>query len=168
MNPSKKPSTTAQTFWNSLQGTQKSKAESAKLLVAKRDEYLCEVQALFRSIRDWLAPGVEQGLVNVRDGSTQILEEMLREPYTAPVLFLNFPTANKVVEAYPVGAFVIGAAGRVDLRSGIQESNLLRGRQDDDSFKWCVKIPPIGGRGSASYPPLTEDLFLSEIQRILL
>ncbi|MBI4959085.1 MAG: hypothetical protein HY915_06290 [Desulfovibrio sp.] len=167
MNDTKKPSTTVKTFWNSLQGSQKNKAESAIHLTSMKDEFLDELNSLFRSIKAWLNPGIEQELVHFREGTTQIDEEMLGKSYMAPVLFLSFPTVGKVVEVVPVGAFIVGAAGRVDLRSGIHESILLRGRQEDGSFKWCVKVPPIGGRGSAAYPLLTEDLFLSEIQRIL-
>lgn len=166
MSPTKNQSNESNSLWDILQASNKGEAEKAKL-VSMRDDYLEEIKSLFMSIRNWLTPGFEKELVHIRDESVQIDEEMLGQPYSAPALRVSFPTVSRVVEIVPVGAFVVGARGRVDLRSGVQESILLRALRDDDSFAWCVKVPPKGGRGSASYPLLTEDLFLSEIKRII-
>lgn len=166
MSPTKNQSNESNSLWEILQASNKGEAERAKL-VSMRDGYVEAVRSLFASIRNWLTPGFEKQLVHIREDSVQIDEEMLGQPYSAPTLRVSFPTVNRVVEIVPVGAFVVGARGRLDLRSGVQESILLRALRDHDSFAWCVKMPPKGGRGSATYPLLTEDLFLSEIKRII-
>lgn len=166
MSPTKNQPNDSNSLWDILQASNKGGAENAKL-VSMRDDYIGALKSLFASMRNWLTPGFEKELVHIREESVQIDEEMLGQPYSAPSLRVSFPTVSRVVEIVPVGAFVVGARGRVDLRSGFQESILLRALRDDGSFPWCVKVPPKGGRGSATYPLLTEKLFLSEIKRII-
>jgi len=147
--------------------SQKSGNEQVNL-VSERDEYLKALSDVYQNFRTWLTPGVKDNLITIQDTEISILEETLGVPYMAPCLRISFTTNKRVVEVVPVGTFFVGAWGRLDLRSGVRDSVLLRVKKKGATgYIWCFKVPPPSGRGTATYPPLAEDLFLEEIKRLI-
>lgn len=78
----------------------------------RRDQYLGDVHRLFSNIRMWLGPLVNEGLVNIGEGTTRLTEENL-ETYDAPEL--NVFLGDQAILIRAVGTNVFGAKGRVDI-----------------------------------------------------
>jgi len=86
-------------------------------------EWLSRLEQLFTDIETWLEPAKKEGL-KVERGEVEISEEYLGT-YVAPVLVIAF--AGTKVRLEPVGRYVIGAFGRVDVFSprGVDKLVLL-------------------------------------------
>jgi hypothetical protein len=78
----------------------------------RRDQYLGDVKRLFSNIRMWLGPLVNEGFVNIGEGTTRLTEENL-ETYDAPEL--NIFLGDQAILIRAVGTNVFGAYGRVDI-----------------------------------------------------
>ncbi|HEY3873861.1 MAG TPA: hypothetical protein VGM92_00160, partial [Candidatus Kapabacteria bacterium] len=76
------------------------------------DQYLGDVKRLFSNIRMWLGPLVNEGFVNIGEGTTLLTEENL-ETYDAPELKIYLGDQAILIRA--VGTNVFGANGRVDI-----------------------------------------------------
>ncbi len=86
-----------------------------------RDEYLSRVAALYKQARNW---------VKGFDPKTQITEETITikeepvDPYQAKVLVISRP-AYKTIRLIPRGRWIIGAEGRVDMKSDLGTETLI-------------------------------------------
>lgn len=86
-----------------------------------RDEYLSRVAALYKQAKRW---------IKEFDPKTQVIEESITikeepvEPYQAKVLVINRP-AYKAVRLIPRGRWIIGAEGRVDMKSDLGTETLV-------------------------------------------
>lgn len=154
------------TLFDALRKT-KGRGTEIQQLRMERDSYLMSLNDLYLNFKGWLSAGEKENLLFIRNTEVQIDEELLGAPYTAPGLQITFPTANRIVDVEPAGTFMIGAWGRVDLKTGIREFILLRMRNDDGSIGWRFKEPPRFGAGPASFPVLNEDLFLDLIKKLI-
>ena len=83
---------------------------------AVRQEWIAKCEALMATILEWLEPLEGQALLQVERQEIPIYEDQLGE-YQAPALRLVF-LKSQVLTIRPVGRFVLGAKGRVDLVSG--------------------------------------------------
>ena len=83
---------------------------------AVRQEWIANCEALMATILKWLEPLEDQALLQVDRQAIPIYEDQLGE-YQAPALRLVF-LKSQVLTIRPVGRFVLGARGRVDLVSG--------------------------------------------------
>ena len=83
---------------------------------AVRQEWISSCNALISTILEWLRPLEDQALLQIEEETILIYEEQLGE-YQAPALRLVF-LRSQVLTLRPVGRFVVGAKGRVDLVSG--------------------------------------------------
>ena len=83
---------------------------------AVRQEWISNCQELTSTILEWLEPLQNQALVHVEQQEVEIYEDALGE-YQAPALRLVF-LKSRIITLRPVGRFVLGAKGRVDLISG--------------------------------------------------
>ena len=83
---------------------------------AVRQEWISSCNGLTSTILEWLRPLEDQALLQIEKGTIPIYEEQLGE-YQAPALKLVF-LRSQVLTLRPVGRFVLGARGRVDLVSG--------------------------------------------------
>ena len=83
---------------------------------AVRQEWIASCKALISTILEWLQPLENQALLQVEQETIPIYEDQLGQ-YQAPVLKLVF-LKSQVLTLRPVGRFVLGAEGRVDLISG--------------------------------------------------
>ena len=83
---------------------------------AVRQEWISSCKALVSTVLEWLKPLEDQALLQVEQETIPIYEEQLGQ-YQAPALKLIF-LKSQVLSLRPVGRFVLGARGRVDLISG--------------------------------------------------
>lgn len=85
------------------------------------DEYLHHVNDLYDHVRRWIAG---------YDSDAEIFEETISlkeepvDPYEARVLVIKRPE-HKVVRMVPRGRWIIGAEGRVDLKSSLGTETLV-------------------------------------------
>jgi hypothetical protein len=86
-----------------------------------RDQYLSRVAMLYKQVKKW---------VEDFDPKAQIAEENITikeepvEPYQATVLVINRPN-YKIVRLIPRGRWIIGAEGRVDMKSDLGTETLI-------------------------------------------
>ena len=93
------------------------KQEAAEIdHVAVRQEWIANCEALMSTILEWLEPLENQAFLHVEKQAVPIHEDQLGE-YQAPALRLVF-LKSQVLTIRPVGRFVLGAKGRVDLVAG--------------------------------------------------
>ena len=96
-----------------------------------RDEYLERVENLYAKARKWIdgfAPKAE-----VSQEVTTLHEEPV-EPYSANVLKIERPD-YKTVHLIPRGRWIIGAEGRVDMKSSLGTETLVYVSDGGDSIK---------------------------------
>lgn len=86
-----------------------------------RDEYLSRVASLYEQAKKWIEDFDPKAHVTVE--SILIKEEPV-EPYQAKVLVINRPT-YKTVRLIPRGRWIIGAEGRVDIKSDLGTETLV-------------------------------------------
>ena len=87
----------------------------------RRDEYLSRVSALFERARRWTATIDEKAQFSEED--ITIIEEPVGA-YPAKVLAIARP-GRKTVRLIPCGCLIIGAEGRVDLKSDLGTETLV-------------------------------------------
>jgi hypothetical protein len=90
------------------------------------EEWQRALEGLFDNIKRWLQPAEKEGL-KVQPGSRVITEELLGE-YEVPTLILRF--GRQKVEIVPVGRFILGGAGRVDIDFAGGKTLLIRRTTD--------------------------------------
>ena len=83
---------------------------------AVRQEWIASCEALISTILEWLQPLESQALLQVEQETIPIYEDQLGQ-YQVPGLKVVF-LKSQVLTLRPVGRFVLGAEGRVDLISG--------------------------------------------------
>ncbi|MDP9991508.1 hypothetical protein J2W28_002275 [Variovorax boronicumulans] len=82
--------------------------------VAKElDEWLKALDKLYANVRSYLSPFKAQGKVAIEDGEVELHEEATG-PYQAPKMSIRM--GPHVVTLLPIGTFLIGAKGRVDMK----------------------------------------------------
>lgn len=86
-----------------------------------RDEYLSRVAALFKRAREWTSEFDAEA--KITEESITIKEEP-GAPYEAKVLVINRPN-YKTVRLIPRGRWIIGAEGRVDMKSDLGTETLV-------------------------------------------
>ena len=83
---------------------------------AVRQEWIASCKALNSTILEWLQPLENQALLQMEQQETTPISETQLGQYQAPSLKLAF-LKSQVLTLRPVGRFVLGAEGRVDLVS---------------------------------------------------
>ncbi len=79
---------------------------------SRKIEWLNQLNGLIRTINGWILSLETEGLVKRTEHDVTIEEELLGS-YSAPSLILDFQGTR--VEFMPVGTYIIGCAGRVDV-----------------------------------------------------
>jgi len=154
---------------------------------AQKLQWLRYLDEFYRTISEFLAPYIENGSVEMMDRDIPLTEEYLGT-YSARELSLNIQGERVVFE--PIGTLLIGAKGRIDMRSdkGVVRFILVGQHSDrphievrvnvdgkevspspkkqlQDPVKWVWKIatsPP-----HIRYLDLNEDSFFSSLMEIL-
>ena len=123
-----------------------------------RDEWLAELSALMRTVREWLRPAISEGLAAVEPTTVRMSEPQLGE-YEAPALKILFPGA-RVVWLRPAGVLSVGAKGWVDVTCNAARAMLVLNR----AGVW--KARPPDGR-SSRLEPLDEPRFADIIAQLV-
>jgi len=111
---------------------------------AERDWWLKQLRALHEQVRQWLAPLVGQGLVEIETRPVRLNEENIGA-YAAEALILNF--SGEAVVLDPQGTLIVGARGRVDVyRRGYRGAQpvmlILGGERDAPVWTiWATRDP---------------------------
>ncbi len=125
----------------------------------KQEMWLAAVDALLKQLRTWLADVEAQSLLQVEADQISITEETTGA-YTVPALTLTVPNTGKKVRVIPIGRTIIGADGRVDLKSSKGKYVLLYLAEQK---KW---VHGVGGHPE-DFPVLNEELFTDLLTRAL-
>lgn len=89
------------------------KNESALDWTGIGEEWVSRIHQLYELVSDWLDEYRSQGTVEIATYDVDITEESLGT-YQVPAM--DIVVGNKKARLVPVGAIIIGASGRVDLR----------------------------------------------------
>lgn len=81
----------------------------------RKSEWLSSLDKLFGQIEDWLSEPVSQNLIALKKETIE-LDEYKIGPYKASRLVLQIGHDTVYIE--PVGTIIVGAKGRVDVRTG--------------------------------------------------
>lgn len=122
-----------------------------------KKEWLATLDSFFSQIKEWLDEAKKSKLLEVYDRSTVVSEEHFGD-YKAPALEIK--TKTRAVHIEPVGRLIVGAHGRVDMKSWKDEFIFLY-FQDKD--KWMYMATK---RQGGSYE-LTEDLFSKLLMKMM-
>jgi hypothetical protein len=122
------------------------------------EQWLGALNQLFRQIEIWLAESVVSGAASISRLKTFVHEEAYGS-YETDKLLISI--AGSTISVEPMGAFVLGANGRVDLRGSNGQQVVLILLADGWHF--------TGLRSSVDKMPrmLDEDGFLSVLQQLL-
>lgn len=86
---------------------------------SRQDEYVSRLEALYSDVAKW----VKGAGLKFSRGQIEIREE-IPGSYSVPTLVILDADGNKLADLLPVGAWLIGAEGRVDL-VGLMDRNSL-------------------------------------------
>ena len=123
-------------------------------------EWEDEIASLYGQISSWLSPLTKDKLVNFEEYPTTLREDILGE-YS--ITCLRITLANGVtISIEPVGRFILGAQGRVDISNGSRKYVLLRFK----SGEWKFQLRKgIGFR--SQLVPLSEESLISVIEDLI-
>lgn len=99
--------------------------------VAVRQEWISNCEKLMSRITEWLEPFKDKNWLEIQAENIPIREDLLGD-YEARSLRLVF-LDSQILTFKPVGRFIIGAQGRVDVVSGSTSLAMLLHKGDD---KW--------------------------------
>lgn len=92
----------------------------------KRDYFIQAVDVFFEQIEDFLKPLQQEALLSTSYADYQIDEEYTGQ-YTSRQMVISFPDQKVIVT--PIGANIVGAYGRID----------MKGRAGEVKFLWVSK-----------------------------
>lgn len=135
-------------------------AVSAKQLIG---EWAASLNELMTQIERWVEPLRAQGLVKVARTERTMTEQPIgfgRQQYAAPVLSIDLGKVK--VRLDPLGRFIMGCQGRVDIHglSGSGEVGLIREVNDGNST-WHIMRRERNSKQAPKLEPLTSDSFAS-------
>jgi len=87
---------------------------------SKQEEYISKLKDLYSDVERW----TEGSDLRITQGETELHEEAPGR-YQVPTLTIWDAQGNKVAELAPVGAWIIGAEGRVDIAGLLDRNNLV-------------------------------------------
>ena len=126
-------------------------AVDAPAAVERRDRWLAALEDLYEQIHAWVGGTEEPGLIVWKRGPHHIKERYLEE-YVAGQVDLVMPS-GETVEFVPVGTYILGADGRVDVRGARGAAKLIW----DRTVGWSNAIQ--NRLGAWEMEPLTEETF---------
>ncbi len=83
----------------------------------KKQTYLKRVNFLFTNVKQWLKDEPLLVEETTREINETLMEDDIRDIYTAPMLTIYTPKHEKVVDIKPIGASVIVAKGLIDIEN---------------------------------------------------
>jgi hypothetical protein len=97
----------------------------------RKKEWLQDIERLYSGIEGWLSDLIKDKFISIRYDKTTISEELLGA-YEVDVLRIIFFN-GQTVTLTPKGLYVIGAAGRIDIKIGSEVIMLVR---TGDNLQW--------------------------------
>lgn len=91
-------------------------------MVLVKSEWILQVNDLLSYFKKWLKEPEEKGLVTISEKDIELCEEYIG---TYKISSLEILIGADRVQITPVGRFVVGAEGRVDIHSMLNRYNLL-------------------------------------------
>lgn len=113
-----------------LERKRKQQAESEFEHVAVRQEWISNCEKLMSRITEWLKPLEGENYLEIQLEYVPIREALIGD-YEAPALQLVF-LDSLILNLKPVGHFIIGSQGRVDMTSGVTQLAMLIHRGNDE------------------------------------
>lgn len=145
-----------------LRDTKKAADSGAFDVDKMKKDWLAEVATLMTTLREFLKPAEEQGLLKVEPFEEFIREERLGD-YKAEGLRIIAPNQREV-RVHVRGRHIVGAMGRVDLGSGPKTAMLVQPAPG----KWLLRWSPQGSRELVSPPvPLDSNAFSEALLNLL-
>lgn len=99
---------------------QKKKLQESGNIHARKDAWIEQIDVLYRKVVDLLSPHIRSGAITTSRETISIYEELLGR-YDVPSLVIDFGPSR--VHLNPIGTYLIGSPGRVDmvgLRSSVR------------------------------------------------
>lgn len=139
-----------------LEGKNKQEKQRKQSIERDKETWLNVLYQLFANIKKWMAPLLERKLATIKDEAIIISDDGFFQRYTAPVLKIEGKGWNILFQ--PVGRYIVGAQGRVDIICGLKRVLLII-----DNNEWQVAQKTNQGfeykRFDAElFAQLTEDL----------
>ena len=113
---------------------------------AKKEAWIQSIGSLYKQVEDMLKDSIASGDVTLRTEDMEITEDFVGT-YSIPRLELT--VSGERVEFRPMGATVIGATGRVNIRGERDVVTLLRDDEGAES-KWIMIIQRVPNLSKAS------------------
>ena len=123
----------------------------------KKREWLDAVPALYSQIKAVLGATIDKGLVKLHEEETKITEDFIG---TYEVRELRLTVGDDLVVFTPIGANVVGALGRVDMRGDRDTISLL---WTGGNWQFVVEQVP-----DLVMTPLDHQSLLNALQRVML
>lgn len=149
---------------------------AALTLEQEKQRWLTHLQTLGGMVQGWLAEYAEEGDIEVQTEDIQLNEEQVGY-YNAPLVKIR--VGSQFVKLKPIGTFLIGAYGRVDMEGARGKSRLILvpagstgprivfnadlPPEQPVTLAWKIATPPP----TTKYIDLTKDSFLDEMMRVV-
>jgi len=147
------------------------KAKATDVAWGKRkSEWLTAVDNLYQMIEAWLKPLKDQGKVQTKHEKITLREEGIGA-YEIKNMKLNF--SGEIITFEPLGANILGARGRIDIKGNKKSFYILLTGKDSDGtspedYVWKLAQTPKAPLGSRkTYLIFDENLFTDTIKAIL-
>ncbi len=124
----------------------------------RRRRWLESLRSLYETIEEWLGELEEQGTVSVSYEAKTLGEEDIGT-YEADVMVIEVGPERILLE--PVGTQVLGARGRVDVRSSGSIEHAMLVETEWDDWQIAVRTPRV------TYYPLTEEAFTDVLREVM-
>ncbi len=118
----------------------------------KRDEWIANVDNLFRIIKNWLKPLEEKDYLKISSEDISLSEKLIGR-YSLKKMIVTFFN-NEKIEFRPVGLHIIGANGRVDMKLGMR-TIMIVGNSNNTGWMFSERE----GRGKPRTWNFDEDSF---------
>lgn len=142
-------------------------SKHARDFAARKVAWIDKLGELFDRIEhDWLADLSQQGQITLTRGEIELHEELIGA-YRAPTLRIQ--VADAMVVLVPVGTFVSGASGRVDMKGPngvvllLLESADAQAPFEQRDFTWNI----VNRSPRVTRTPLVEDTFSDALTTLI-
>ncbi len=103
----------------------------------RREEYLAHVNSLYEKVTGFLREYVDQGSIRLSFEEAQLNEENIGR-YTARKMIIHI--GRREIALRPIGTFLIGSSGRVDVEGSAGRAKLALVDKDADSMRSAMRI----------------------------
>lgn len=131
------------------QAAAKEAGEPAVDWQAEKAQWLRHLDELFRQVNEYLKPYLDAGQIAVEYSKIDLNEEHIG-PYSAPLMLITI--GSKKIKLEPVGTFLIGSRGRVDVVGPVARAQLILLDSEVKSLSQLIHVS-VGFGGNMPAPP---------------